>query len=66
MNTESQRKAIAAHLANGGSLTAIEALQLFQCFRLASRMHEIARDMEIKKEWVTLANGKRVIRYSQD
>ena len=63
MSTETQTKAIRAHLLNGGSLTALEALNLFGCFRLASRINELAVDMDIKREWVTLGNGKRVIRY---
>ena len=38
---ENQTKMIKAHLDQGNSITALEALDMFSCFRLASRMHEL-------------------------
>ena len=40
---ENQTKMIKAHLDQGNSITALEALDMFSCFRLASRMHELKK-----------------------
>ena len=37
---ENQTKMIKAHLDKGHSITAFEALKLYGCLRLASRMHD--------------------------
>jgi hypothetical protein len=61
---ESQNKLILAYLQYGKSLTALEALEIFGCFRLASRISDIkSQGIEIKSEYITLWNGKRVKRY---
>lgn len=61
---ESQTKMIKAHLEKGGSLTPIEALMEFKCFRLAARIKDL-RDMgyPIERQTITLENGKRVANY---
>jgi len=38
---ESQTRQIAKHLKNGHSITAIQALRLYGCMRLASRINDI-------------------------
>ena len=38
---ESQNKAIKAYLKDGHSITAIQALYLFKCFRLAARIKDL-------------------------
>ena len=53
------------HLQNYGSLTAIEALELFACFRLAARINDLKEaghniQMEMKK----MKNGKKIAVYS--
>ena len=35
---------ILAYLREGHRITALEALELFQCFRLAARVHELRRE----------------------
>ena len=65
MSSESQNAKILAWLGDGKTLTAMEALREFGCFRLASRIHDLRdRGWNIAKEMVTLHNGKRVARYS--
>jgi len=61
----SQSKDILAHLKNGNSITQIEALNMFQCFRLASRISDLKKDgNNILSKKVKLDNGKTVARYS--
>jgi len=61
---ESQTKMIKAHLEKGGSLTAIEALMEFKCFRLAARIKDLRdRGYPIESQTITLENGKRVANY---
>lgn len=59
-----QNVKIAKHLGAGKSLTALQALKLFGCFRLASRIREL-RDigMVIDAEKIKV-NGKYVTKYS--
>lgn len=62
----SQNKRILRHLLDGNSITGIEALNKFQCFRLPSRICDIKKanpDLNIEDEFITLPNGKRVKRY---
>lgn len=67
METESQNKQILAHLKNGGTVTSLEAVSMFNCMRLASRIHDLITDGHpIKKEWVRLHNKKNIVRYSYD
>lgn len=63
-NSQSQCKQIAAWLQSGRSITALEALRLFGCMRLASRICDLRkRGMEIIAETITLGNNKRVTEY---
>lgn len=56
---------ILAHLQAGNRLTALEALQRFQCFRLAARIHELRNQgWQIAERMVETGNGKRVAEYS--
>lgn len=61
---ESQNKKIKAWLESGRSITPLEALALFGCFRLGARIWDLREEygMEIKREMVE-ANGKRFARY---
>jgi len=63
--TTSQSAKVLYHLENYGSLTAIEALELFACFRLAARINDLKEaghniQMEMKK----MKNGKKIAVYS--
>lgn len=61
---QSQKKQILAYLNTGKSLTQMEALNLFGCFRLASRICELRDDgWGIKSESIKLNNGKIVSSY---
>ena len=60
----SQCARILAHLKKGLTITPLEALYNFDCFRLQARIHDL-REMghEIETEMVELPNHKRVARY---
>ena len=61
----SQNAQIAAYLQAGNSITALEALELFGCFRLASRICDLRKanyDISVKR--VITANGKKIAQYS--
>jgi hypothetical protein len=63
---ENQTKMIKAHLDEGNSITAFEALKLYGCFRLASRMHELKESgYPFMKEMIKLDNGKSVACYTK-
>lgn len=61
-----QNAAIAEHLRAGGTLTALEALHKFGCFRLSARIYDLQRapyNLRIEKTTTELPNGKRVAKY---
>ncbi|HEY5632024.1 MAG TPA: helix-turn-helix domain-containing protein [Nitrososphaeraceae archaeon] len=61
---ETQSKAILAHLQQGNTITGIEALNEFGCFRLPSRIYDLKKlGHKIDKETITLPNDKRIARY---
>jgi len=56
---------ILAYLREGHRITALEALELFGCFRLAARVHELRREgWQIVERTVETATGKRIAEYS--
>lgn len=60
----SQNSHILAYLEQGNRITDLEALNLFQCRRLAARIHNLrAEGHDIKDEWLELPSDKRVKRY---
>lgn len=66
LQVDSQNTNIKKHLEQGKSITALEALKLYGCFRLGARIHDLKRmfpDMNIKSELVNIGE-KRVARYS--
>lgn len=59
-----QRDDILNYLKSGRSLTPLEALDLFGCFRLGARIYDLKQEgFNIKSEQVEF-NGKHVARYS--
>lgn len=64
-SSQSQCKMIAAWLMQGKSITSMEALNMFGCARLASRINDLKnRGMNIDREMiVTPYTNKRVARY---
>ena len=62
--TESQNIKIVKHLLSGKSITPMEALNLYGCFRLAARISDLRdKGYNIRME-LTEANGKRFAKYS--
>jgi hypothetical protein len=61
----SQNLAILKHLQTGNSITPLEALHLFGCFRLSARIHDLINiyNHDIKCELV-VNNKKRFAKYS--
>lgn len=65
-SSESQNKRIFAYLMEGHRITSLEALKLFGCMRLASRISDIRRDhpeVNIKVDRIETATKKKVVRY---
>lgn len=70
--TATHKRLISEHLLNGGSITALEALRDYGCYRLASRISDLRSEgMAITKtmeESISKVTGKpvRFARYSLD
>lgn len=61
--TESQKKRILRYLLNGNSLTPLDALNLFGCFRLGARIWELRNEGYPVKMRLVEHNGKRFAEY---
>jgi len=64
-NTISQNSSILAYMLKGNRITPIEALNLFKCFRLTSRIYDLKkRGFDIKKQFVKVGSmNKKVMQY---
>lgn len=65
-SSESQEKQIFSYTMDGNRITSLEALQLFGCMRLASRISDIRRnhpEVNIKVEKIETATKKKVAQY---
>ena len=61
----SQTQQIQKHLEKGKSITPIDALNKYGCFRLAARIADLRNDgMNIKTTIVKLKNKKQIASYS--
>lgn len=60
----SQNTEILKYLKAGNTLTSLEALNRFGCFRLASRITDLKKTHNIKSEMVKVNSGKKVAQYS--
>lgn len=61
----SQTTQIQRHLEKGKSITPIDALNKYGCFRLAARISDLRNDgMNIKTTIVKLKNNKHIATYS--
>lgn len=66
-DTKSQCAQILKHLQDGKTLTAIESLSMFGCFRLPARIDNLRQEgYKIETEMIRLENGKRIGRYSME
>lgn len=64
-SSNSQNKLLLAHLQMGGTITSLEAVNLYGCMRLASRICDLRKmGIGIKSKFVVLPSGKRVKEYS--
>lgn len=67
MNKISQKEKIKKHLESGQTITALDALDLFGCFRLASRISDLKQDgMNIKSKPYHTSGGAIISRYYFD
>lgn len=61
---KAQNAVIRNHLESGNRITAIEALNFYQCMRLASRICDLRHEgLNIQKRTKMLKNGKRIAEY---
>jgi Helix-turn-helix domain len=64
LTSKTQEDQILAHLARCHSLTPLEALTVYGCFRLSARIFDLRkRGWEIESRSGRLWNGKRVAEY---
>jgi hypothetical protein len=64
MKTDSQNNLIKAWLMNGRSITPLQALDMFGCFRLSARIDNLRKEgMNIKTDLIMI-NDKRIAQYS--
>ena len=64
MSTRTQNQKILAHLKAGLSITPLDALEMFECFRLGARIFDLReRGVDIDSQFITTATGKRVKEY---
>jgi hypothetical protein len=62
--TQSQNKMILAYMMGGKRITALEALNLFGCLRLASRINDLRNQgFIIQKQMVKTESDKHVMQY---
>jgi hypothetical protein len=61
---QSQAGLILRHLQSGATLTALDALDLFGCNRLAARVADLkGKGYNVKSRWLVTPSGKRVSEY---
>ena len=58
-----QEERILEYLQGGGTLTALDALNLFGCFRLASRISELRKTHNIQSGTIETESGKHIKKY---
>lgn len=64
VESQSQAKQIKKYLLDGGKLTFLEALKMFDCARLQARICDLRKEgLQIKTDMILLPNGKRVGQY---
>jgi len=63
MNTKSQAQEIYGYLSSGKSLTPLEALEKFGCFRLGARIYDLKQADHKIETVIVEKNGKRFASY---
>jgi hypothetical protein len=65
--SKSQNQEILSYLQEGKTLTAIDALMMFDCFRLSARILNLKKEgHKIITTMIKTHNGKSVAKYSLD
>ena len=65
--SKSQEERILRHLMKGKHLTALDAVALFDCFRLQARIFDLReKGYNIKTEYIYTNKRKRIARYYMD
>lgn len=61
---ETQTQVILRHLQSGRTITPLESLSLFGCFRLGGRIYDLKKmGYKIESKMVDVGNGKHVAQY---
>lgn len=66
MTSESQCKRIYTYMMNGNRITSLEALRMFGCMRLASRISDLRQrhpEADIRVETIQVSTKKKVAQY---
>ena len=63
MKEIAQTDRILKYLASGKGLTSLQALKMFGCMRLASRIYDIRQDEFKVESYMVKRNGKRFCKY---
>jgi len=61
---DTQKAQIRTHFVNGGTLTPLDALNQYGCFRLASVVHTLRQDGYAINTEIVNSGGKRYAKYS--
>ena len=60
----SQNEMILKHLLGGSSISGLEALQFYGCFRLAARIYDLRQQgWDIEDDAIDMPNGARISTY---
>ena len=60
----SQNEKILQHLLGGSSISGLEALQFYGCFRLAARIYDLRQQgWDIEDDAIDMPNGARIATY---
>ncbi len=64
-DTKTHKAKLLAHLMKGQTITALQALDLYQCFALSQRLGDLRRDdgIPIQSRFITTPTGKKVKEY---
>lgn len=63
-SSQTQTQRILAYMLGGGRITSLEALNQFQCFRLASRISDIRNlGYEVQSQFISTSTAKKVKQY---
>ena len=63
MNTDAQKYLILKHIQDHGSITPLEALNCYGCFRLGARCWDLRHDGHNIQTVMITENGKRFAKY---